>query len=183
MFNLFGKKEKGPAFSDRAFMNAAGKTKACIQLAKTDPSTVFAAWFPDTLRNFRSLFLENGLEEMRVVDARHLHSAMLSNKNVVFAEHYPIHERELNLVQNWDQKKFIVYSSMDEPLFKLFGSDKMLPLMKMLGMKEDEAIEHAMVSKSIIKAQDKIASKVDNERPANSQQEWMLLNLPDADTR
>jgi hypothetical protein len=50
---------------------------------------------------------------------------------------------------------------MDEPLFKQFGSEKMIGLIKLLGMKESEAIEHPLqVSKSIAKAQDKIATQV-----------------------
>ena len=71
----------------------------------------------------------------------------------------------------------MVFSAMDEPLFKFFGSEKVIPLMKMLGMKEEKAVEHPMVSKSIINAQQKIASKVITEQPANSQAEWMEKNM------
>ena len=53
----------------------------------------------------------------------------------------------------------------------------MLPLMKLLGMKEDEAIEHALVTKSIIKGQAKIAAKVELEQSAQSQEEWLDRNF------
>ncbi|MBK7308447.1 MAG: hypothetical protein IPI88_16550 [Chitinophagaceae bacterium] len=66
---------------------------------------------------------------------------------------------------------------MDEPLFKHFGSDKLIPLMKMMGMKEDEVIEHNMVSKSIIKGQEKIGEQVTLEQAAVSQEEWMRKNI------
>ena len=49
--------------------------------------------------------------------------------------------------------------------------------MKMLGMKEDEVIEHKMVTKSIIKGQEKIAQQVSLEQSANSQEEWMRKNV------
>ena len=66
---------------------------------------------------------------------------------------------------------------MDEPLFKHFGSEKIIPLMKMMGMKEDEVIEHNMVSKSIISGQEKIAKQVTLEQKASSQAGWMEKNL------
>lgn len=68
---------------------------------------------------------------------------------------------------------------MDEPLFKHLGSDKMIPLIKLLGMNENESIEHSYVTQSIIKGQQKIAGKVTIEQSANSQEEWMERNLKD----
>jgi hypothetical protein len=176
-FNLFRKKEKGPVFSDRAYMTEPGKMTACYELAIADPSTIFVAWFPETARKFKTFFVQRGLEDNRILEKRNLHSETIVNKTVVFVEHYPVHQKEMDLVENWPQDKFTVYNSLDEPLFKHFGSEKMLPVMKMLGMKEDEAIEHSMVTKSIVRAQEKIASKVNFEQSANSQQEWLLKNL------
>ena len=71
----------------------------------------------------------------------------------------------------------MVYSAMDEPLFKHFGSEKLIPLMKMMGMKENEVIEHSMVSKSIVSGQKKIEEQVSFEQSASSQAEWMERNL------
>ena len=44
-------------------------------------------------------------------------------------------------------------------------------------MKEDEVIEHNMVSKSIIKGQEKIAEQVRLEQSASSQAGWMEKNI------
>ena len=85
--------------------------------------------------------------------------------------------KELEMIKDWTTEKIIVYSAMDEPLFKYFGSDKLIPLMKMMGMKEDEVIEHSMVTKSIIKGQEKIAEKVSSEYQASSQGDWMKKNI------
>ncbi len=49
--------------------------------------------------------------------------------------------------------------------------------MKLLGMKDDEVIEHSFVTKSIIKGQEKIAAQVEMEQLANSQAEWMEKNI------
>ena len=49
--------------------------------------------------------------------------------------------------------------------------------MKLLGMKEAEAIEHEMVSKSILRGEEKITKLVSLEQPANSRAEWMEKNI------
>jgi hypothetical protein len=179
-FSLFGNKEDitpESVFTDRTFMTGAAKMNACLALAKEQPQTLFICWFADTLKNFKAAFLQAGLEESRVMDAKNVHSGMLAHKTPVFTEHYPLHAKELALVEHWNLTKIPVYSSMDEALFLHFGSEKMLPLMKLLGMKENEVIEHSFVTKSIVKGQDKIAAQVQNELPANSQAEWMERNI------
>lgn len=180
LFNLFNKKEDNnpeSIFTDRTYMSATAKTNACIALSKEHPDTLFICWFNETLKKLRLIFAEHSLDEEKVIDAKNIHSGMLNNKTAVFAEHYPLHEKELELVKHWPVEKIIVYSSMDEPLFKHLGSVKMIPLMKLLGMKEDEVIEHSFVSKSIIKGQAKIAARVSLEQSANSQEEWLEKNL------
>jgi hypothetical protein len=178
--NLFGKKEadnQDHLFKDRAYMTTEAKMKACATLAKTDGNIVFIAWFSDTAKQFKDYFSSNGLDEKRVTEARHFSTAQLMTHTPVFVEHYPIHTKEENFVEHWKTKNIIVYSAMDEPLFRHFGSDKLLPLMKMMGMKENEVIEHSMVSKSIISGQKKIEEQVTLEQDAPSQAEWMNRNL------
>lgn len=177
---LFGKKEKEDKehlFKDKAYMTTEAKMKACSEIAKANDSTIFIAWFAETAKQFKNYFSANGINENRITEASHLHSSQLISNTPVFVEHYPLHNKELDLVANWDTKNLLVYSAMDEPLFKHFGSEKLIPLMKMMGMKEDEVIEHAMVSKSIISGQKKIEEQVSFEKSALSQGEWMRLNL------
>jgi len=81
------------------------------------------------------------------------------------------------LIKNCKSEKIIVFMALYEPLFKHFGSEKLIPLMKMLGMKEDEVIEHNMVTKSIIRGQEKIAEQVILEQTAGSQEDWMRKNV------
>ena len=179
-FNLFGKKEKGQpqgVFTDKTYISTAAKMNACLDLAKKEPNAIFIAWFPETARKFKAFYLQHGIPENRVIESRHVHMSLMQDKTAVFIEHYPMHNKELELVQHWPQQQFMVFSAMDEPLFKHFGSEKMIPLMKMLGMKEEEAIEHIMVSRSITKGQDKIASQVVVEQSADSQQRWMDINI------
>ena len=178
--NLFGKKEEDPGnhiFKDRAYMSCAAKMKACADLAKSDEAFVFIAWFSDTAKQFRNYFAQNGIPESRIVEARQIHAAPAASQKPVFVEHYPMHSKEEDFVKSWIHQNMPVYSAMDEPLFKHFGSDKIIPMMKLMGMKENEVIEHNMVSKSIIKGQEKIEAQVTLEQTASSQAEWMQKNL------
>jgi hypothetical protein len=180
LFNLFGKKDEGAdnhVFVDRAYVTTAAKMNACAALARKEPDRLFICWFADTAVRFKEFFKQQGLDETLITETHHLHASKLLNKKPVFVEHYPLHTKELELVKNWGTEKIIVFSAMDEPLFKHFGSEKLIPLMKMLGMKEDEVIEHNMVTKSIIKGQEKIAEQVAIEQSAGSQEEWMRKNV------
>ena len=180
LFNLFGKKDdnaENHVFIDRAYVSTAAKMDACADLARKEPNHLFICWFADTTAKFKDFFVQQGLEESLIIEARQLHASRLQDKIPVFAEHYPLHEKEIDLIKNWQSEKIVVFSALDEPLFKHFGSDKIIPIMKMLGMKEDEVIEHDLVSKSIIKGQAKIAQQVTLEQSAASQEEWMRKNI------
>ena len=182
LFNLFGNsKEESPErkFTDKVYISTEAKMNACLQLFREQPATVFIAWFTTTAKNFENFFQQHREDTSCIIEARMIHTGKLSNHVPVFIEHYPLHEKELALIENWEQKKITIYSAMDEPLFKHLGSDKMIPLIKLLGMNENESIEHSYVTQSIIKGQQKIAGKVTIEQSANSQEEWMGRNLKD----
>lgn len=180
LFNLFGKKDAGDdthVFTDRAYVSTTAKMNACAALAKNNANHIFICWFAGTATTLKSFFKQQGLDENLVMETHHLHSSKIQGKIPVFAEHYPLHEKEIALVKNWGPEKITVMSALDEPLFKHFGSDKILPLLKMMGMKEDEPIEHSMVSKSIINGQKKISQMIVAEHLADSQAEWMEKNV------
>lgn len=48
------------------------------------------------------------------------------------------------------------FLSLEDDLMRIFGSDKIKNLMMKMGMKDDEPIEHAMISNAIAKAQKKV---------------------------
>jgi preprotein translocase subunit SecA len=48
------------------------------------------------------------------------------------------------------------FLSLEDDLMRIFGSDKIAGLMNTLGMKEDEPIEHKMITNAIAKAQKKV---------------------------
>jgi hypothetical protein len=87
---------------------------------------------------------------------------------VVFAEHYPLREKEQALFEKLQLNPAIVYSSLTEPLFKAFGGENIISLVQKLGIDENEAMEHKMISNYIIKAQEKLKKKVIIDNSAGS---------------
>jgi preprotein translocase subunit SecA len=55
-----------------------------------------------------------------------------------------------------DPGKSKFFLSLEDDLMRIFGSDKIKGIMVKLGMKEDEPIEHSMISNAIAKAQKKV---------------------------
>ena len=108
--------------------------------------------------------------------AREVHSSQIVNKQVIFVEHYPLMQKEQELFVKLNLQQAEVWSALDESLFKQFGSDKIIHMMKQLGTKEDDVIEHAMISKAIQNTQEKISKKVLIDQTCTSQEEWMRRN-------
>lgn len=107
----------------------------------------------------------------------------LANQPVtlLFYGHYPLPSKEDDLIQKlqagFPSAPIVFYSSFDEPAFKLFGGERLTSLLDSMGMKEDEAIEHKLVSTSMKRAREKVASKVRVELPATSEKEWFAKNV------
>ena len=51
------------------------------------------------------------------------------------------------------------FLSLEDDLMRIFAGDRVVAMMRAMGLKEDEAIEHKMVSKSIENAQGKVESR------------------------
>ena len=180
-FNLFGgKKEERPKkyFNDLTFLSAAAKQQALVRCLKDNPSVVAVAWFPDTVLQVKGLFVQEGIPESSIVDARNYSALKYPGRKIIFAEHYPVHEKELQLVENAEQESFDVYSSLDEPLFKFFNGERIIDVLKRMGGSETEAFQHSMISKSVESAQKKIAKRITVEQSGTSQAEWFKRNFP-----
>lgn len=158
-------------------MSEAAKLNAIYEAWKKDPDTIFIFWFDASLDKAIALFQNESNATSNFITAREASHTHLSGKTLVFAEHYPLLEKETALFEKMHLTEVPVWSGLDEPLFKRFGADKIISTMKSLGMKEQDSIEHNMISKSIRNAQEKIAAKVTIDHNAHSQEEWMQKNL------
>ena len=177
MFGLFKKKEPEVKVIDKIIISEEAKLQAMFNYWSSNRNVQFIFWFDDTLQKAETFFAAQTTEPIVLLTAREASTHLLTDKIAVFAEHYPLHSKEEALYKKLNLEKAEVFSSLNEPLFKMFGADKIIQLMKQLGIKEDEVIEHTMISKSIRNAQDKIEKKVLLEQTAHSQQDWLIKNL------
>ena len=182
LFNLFGKKKTIPApqFDDLVFISQPAKQAAVIAFAKQHPDSIFIAWFENTALLFREIFTLYDLNTARIEEAKYFIAAKYTGRQILFLEHYPLRAKEDALVQHCLQPRFTVYNSLTEPLFTQFGGERIIEVMRRFGMNANEPLQHKMISRSLEKAQKKIAGKIALEQPAGSQEEWMRRNIPTA---
>lgn len=177
LFNFSQKKKAAPEMKDMIWISKAAKLNGCLNLIKKLQDVVVVAWFSDTYDEYnRFLNEQNGLG-VEIQLARSVLSVQVSNKNLILLEHYPLRTKEEDFISNLDPIQVYVFSSLDEPLFNQFGGGKIIPMIQSLGMKEDEMIEHPMISKSIERAQKELEKKVTVENSANSSKEWLERNI------
>lgn len=176
LFN-FSQKKKSAPIKDMIWISQLAKQNGCLRFIKEHPDVVVAAWFDETEESFNQfLNQQNGLG-IEILQVKSMHSSQVSEKDLVFLEHYPLREKEEEIIANLNTKGVYILSSLDEPLFNQFGGDRVIELMKKLGMKEDEMIEHPMITKAIENAQHKLAQKVTFENVATSAKEWFERNF------
>jgi len=133
-----------------------------------EKQVVLIYFFKETKRELESLLAEspnvtwvNGLMNGSIKSHPSLNK---NNAVIVFAETYPDASFENAVVLDLEEAGFkginaIFYNGIDDPVFVPFGNEKLASLMIKLGIKEDEAIEHPMVTKSIERAQNKLTAK------------------------
>jgi hypothetical protein len=159
------------------FKTEENKWKACVQQVKKEKDTIIAVWFDDSSQKIETFFSSHDLPTDKIITAREFARNYIQNNELIFAEHYPLPFKEQELYEKLGLTKVTVYSSLDEPLFTHFGGDKISNLVKQMGMKEDETIEHAPITSSIKNAQEKINSKVSFDQSSHSQADWFHKNL------
>ncbi|MFC3563104.1 hypothetical protein [Pedobacter jamesrossensis] len=172
MFGLFGKKSKKITIADKIWISEHAKFNACVELIRSNPNVVFVAWFEMTKQSLQTYLQENHFQE-RVYLADHL-NVNQKGKELIFIEHHPLQLEEQKKAVELDLSDITVYSSLSEPFFELFNGEKIINLMRKMGVEEFEMLENSMITNSIKKAQKKIASKVILNIPARSQRDWLI---------
>ena len=99
----------------------------------------------------------------------------------LFLGHYPLVGPEDRVIERLRQRigsvPMVFCVSLEDMLFQNFGSDRIKTLMETLGMKEDECIEHNMVSKAIFRARKKLDDNVKSERRTSTEADWFTQNI------
>lgn len=122
--------------------------------------------------------------EFNFLNARALKGKAMPKADAIYVlELHPffsINEIPLEAMIEANDKEMLTlkyFSGMDEIIPLAFPDGKLLDMMKKLGMQEDEAIEHNMVTKSLQRATQKIESDIAIHNDVTiSLQEWATAN-------
>lgn len=180
-----------------------GLATECMQAMRDGGTALIVTWFQDKHDACRQFFITNGIP-FKVVDGSTVTSDIAAeglllaqaedfNKSLAVQSHfkqptskllvalfygrYPRALREQELIARLPTEvdKFFC-SSLDDPMFEIFGASNIKVILERLGLGDDECIQHAMVDKAILRAQEKLAKDVRTDVKANDEVEWFRKN-------
>lgn len=98
--------------------------------------------------------------------------------NFFFYGHYPIPTKENKILEKLviPGCEITFYSSLDDPAFMIFGGDQLKTTLEKLGLANEEAIEHTMVTRAMKNAREKVEQNVRHEIPCSTEAEWFSKN-------
>jgi preprotein translocase subunit SecA len=182
----------------------AGICADVVSLKAQQQNTLLLAHFPETLSivqsAFRAATIEFTLAEsstlysasrqalLSVGLARGVHpsaqigqSSSKDSLEIVVAEHHPVYAKDKGLIDLAERlpckPRVCFHTSLDEPLMRYFGSEKIISLFKLLGADEAECISHPLVTTAIRSAQQKIEKQVQRDVHTESMEDWFEFNL------
>ena len=177
---LFKSGERGFQEPKRLYwMNENAKINAIFEEAQKHSNVTILVWFEDLYDKLKSY---KSTSSARIERAEYYLSSPGSMRGevVLLADTYPLLDPEMqiiNVLYRSEVETIIVYSSLDEAVFEIFGSDRILDILDTLGMKESESIEHRMIDKSVARARQKIAEKMSGpDRKTKTATEWFTEN-------
>lgn len=185
-----------PPVQDRVWMTNTGLMNGLLAEAKENKAVLFVCTFSDKVSQLETFLRSSGVDihELQnlmgighgasIISAERLlpmgqSTGVTSRVKVIIVGHHPLLEKDLTLVNKvlpFTQGEPIFASSLDEPLFMLFGGERIQGLMARMGMDAAEFIQHSMLTSSIQNAQKKIAEKVLVDNAAPSAEEWFRRN-------
>ena len=173
----FEKKKETTKVTDFVFMHAAAKWQACHLALQSNATTIFITWFEETQQQLQEYFTAQNAANATVILYREATAHFINNNPVIFAEHYPLREKEEALYASLKLEEVKVFSSLDDALFQYFGGARIIEVMQKMGLQENEPVQHTMISMALKNAQEKIGKKVMIEQSALSQSEWFKRNI------
>ena len=188
MFGLF-KSKKEIVVRDIVWKNETIKYDRILDKIKTSNKVVLLYYFEDTKAEMIKALSNNSyseqvssVEKVAIIHANSIMKSLsLHDRTPIFIEHFPSYkiEREILdfLLNNLELKEIMFYVSLEDELFKYFGSERLIQMLERMGYKDDEAIEHSMISNSLQNAQKKIDEKVEFGTNSRNSKDWFKMNV------
>ena len=165
-----------------ALLEALGKTGVTVY--NITSSALFPVNLSEVLRQRRAALVLSSAAipalVTRAVSAQPKDST-LAPVSVLLAEHYPLPERDLQVLaldKVWPMRlEFACYTGLDEPWLASFGTDRIRDMLPKLGIDKEEMLEHPWLNQSIRSAQKRLAQQIRREQACDSCEEWVRRNL------
>lgn len=192
MFGFFKKKNE-IVIKDLVWKTEVFKYQSLIKYAKQIDKLIIVYYFEDTKKELESNLNTANINytdtnsfaaNVWLMQASNLmHKLSIDGRTVVFAEHHPsfIKEKEVldYLLVQLNARTINFHISLEDELLKYFGSEKIVQILEKMGFKDDEIIEHNMISRSIQNAQKKIDEQVQLPTNTRNIKDWFKLNVVD----
>lgn len=172
MFNWFGKKSSPqPRHKDVVWLNSHEKWKALPGLVQQHSAVKLYGWFNQTIEQAEAALAHlNNAPAVRHGSA--FAAASAEGATVIMLEHYPLYAREAAVLEATEPAEVLVLMALNDPLLLAFGGGNMAAMMERMGLQPGETIEHALIGRSIKRAQDRLAQSVTIDKTAQSAEEW-----------
>jgi len=171
----------------------AGLAKEAEKRSKSETVAILlVAHFPDVLAQLEELADQRtwGVP-CKAVPASNLDADIDASLNldesaiidIIVGERHPLPSVDDRLEEFADELpcrcRFLHHVSLEDAVMKVFAGDWVKPVLKLMGMKEGEAIESPMVSRGIRRLQQKIEGRAFGSLDAESAAEWLEKNCPE----
>lgn len=162
------------------------------------PVAIFlVAHFQDYAKELRSLVASAGWDEARVLVVRAealegqsaTGAALSESQNVliVVAERHPLPSHDEAITEFASSLpcrcRITYHLSLEDAVLRAFSGPWAEQMLRHLGMKEDQAIESAVVSKQLTSALKKIEARAVRHLPGDSAEQWIERNCPELSQR
>lgn len=197
MFSFFTKKPAEPTFVDRVWVDDAARLAALLVRIRTHEPLLLVAFFPTTIRHIEAALSAAGVAfapagvglqswppsaQVKVILASRLGdlTSIPGDADVwVYAGHpHPEPNRALlKALSVVTARQAVCLAALDDPLFQHYGGARLAELMTRMGLPPGEALSHPMITKSLAAAQEKVGKQAPFPRNADSEREWLAINL------
>ena len=194
---MFGRKKKhNVQYQDYIWMTAEMKTKKLLALADDGKPVFIISSFDKTLKHLQTLkpsfkILESLsdtdnnsgpwlLNSKKILEAPISQPIYSGEVHIAFTEHYPMPDKDHEIISKtasfFKNSTITFHISLEDLLMRLFNAERIMGIMKSLGINENEAIEHRMISSAIVNAQKKLAKKITFEQQHDDEEAWYRVN-------
>ena len=191
MFGLFKSKKKEITVKDLVLKSDTAKYKGLVRRLNQSDKVIILYYFEDTKEELENYLDTQSIQytttnsfaaKVWIMKANSiLQKSDVNNRDLLFIEHHPSFKKEKeitdHIMNNLSVNEVTFFVSLEDELLKFFGSDRISDMMEKMGFKDDDALEHTMISKSIERTQMKMDESVLMPSDTRNSKDWFTMNL------